>query len=78
MIFLEVFGNVALDLTPQVAEISKWVKGLGIIAVIWIAYSAIIFYTNRKNAQMIKGIKKDLNEVNHKLDKLIKKRNKYK
>ena len=70
MIFLEVLPNFS----NEVIQISRWVKGLGIIAIIWIAYSAIIFYTNRRNAQMIRGIKKDLNEVNEKLDKLIKKK----
>lgn len=70
MIFLEVLPNFSNEVT----EISRWVKGLGVVALIWIAYSAIIFYTNRRNAQMIKGIRKDLNEVNEKLDKLIRKR----
>ncbi len=67
--FLEVLPN----LTNEVTIISRWVKGLGIIAIIWIVYSAIIFYINRRNAQIIKGMRKDLGEVNKKLDKLIKK-----
>ncbi|MCH8945766.1 MAG: hypothetical protein IIA85_02495 [Nanoarchaeota archaeon] len=70
MIFLEVLPNIS----DEIIQISRWVKGLGIIAIIWLAYSAIIFYINRKNAQTLKKIKKDLSEVNNKLDKLIKRK----
>ncbi len=74
MIFFEVLGNVDLGLTPQINELSRLIKGLGIIAIAWIIYSASIFYMNRKNAKTIKEMKKDLDEANKKLDKLIKRK----
>lgn len=68
------FLDVLPNLSNEVTQISRWVKGLGIIAVIWVFYSAIIFFINRKNAKNLEKIKKDLDEVNKKLDRLIKKK----
>ena len=64
---LPVFSN-------EVNQISRWVQGLGLLAVMWVAYSTAIFLINRKNAKNLEKIKRDLNEVNRKLDKLIKKK----
>lgn len=68
--FLEILPNFSNEVT----QISRWVKGLGIIAIVWFVYSAIIFYINRRNAKLIKEIKKNLDEVNIKLEKLLKKK----
>ena len=78
MIFLDILANLSSDILPdftaEIAQINLWFKGLGIIAILWVFYSASIFWINRKNAKNLDSVKKDLDEANKKLDKLIKRK----
>lgn len=55
----------------EVGQISRWIQSLGIIALIVVIYSLTMFFINRKQAKDLNKIKRDLDEINGKLDKLI-------
>lgn len=69
-------GNAVLDdvVTNFTSQIDLWIRGLGVIAVIILIYSATMFMINRKQANDLKKIKREIEKIDGKLDKLLKKR----
>ncbi|MEK6760298.1 MAG: hypothetical protein AABX93_00050 [Nanoarchaeota archaeon] len=72
-------GAVTLDdlsplLESQISQISLWIKGLGIVAVVWIVYSIVMFFINQKRAKDIEELKSGVERIENKINKLASKR----
>jgi len=72
-------GAVALDdlspiLESQISQISLWIKGLGIVAIAWVAYSVVMFFINQKRARNIEELSASVKRIEGKINKLVSKR----
>lgn len=54
-------------LVSQVSQINLWIKGLGVFAAIWVIYAIGLFIVEKKKMNK-------LNEIEKKIDKLIKRK----
>ncbi len=72
-------GAVTLDdlsplLESQISQISLWIKGLGIVAVVWIVYSIVMFFINQKRAKDLEELKSGVKRIENKINRLASKR----
>lgn len=70
----EGIANASTNLITEVGKIGNWFQAVGLVVVIWIIVQVIIVIINRRNHNTIKDLKKDVERLEKKIDKLIKKR----
>jgi len=71
---LNASANTVADLITQVTMIGRWVQALGLLAVLWVLFYIISWYSNRKQNKKINKIKSDIERIEQKIDKLTKKK----
>ena len=59
----------------EVGQIGLWLQAIGIVVILMIMFNIISFFYNRKRLKEIAIIKKNMNRIEGKIDKIIKKTN---
>ena len=65
--------GVVANLSGQVSSIQLWIKGLGVFALIWAIYTAVIFWIERKKMNQMNGIEKSVKRIERKINRMGKK-----
>lgn len=72
--FGEGIADVSTNVLTEVGKIGNWLQAIGIVVVIWIVFQIVNFLINRKNHNTIKDLKKDVERLEAKIDKLGKRK----
>jgi ATP phosphoribosyltransferase len=72
----EVLPGVFTDIVVEVGKIGNWLQALGLIVILWIVFQVIALIVNRKNRKRIKAMRARIQEMDKKLDKIIRQLNK--
>ena len=59
----------------EVGQIGLWLQAIGIVVILMIMFNIISFFYNRKRLKEIAIIKKNMNRIEGKIDKIIKQTN---
>ena len=62
------------ELVLSVGEIGLWMQTLGFLVVLWLVFSLITLFFNRRRRKILYKIDQRLERVEKKLDKLSKKK----
>lgn len=65
--------NASTNVLTEVGKIGNWLQAIGAVIVIWIVFQVVNFLINRKNHNTIKDLKKDVERLEKKIDKLGRK-----
>jgi len=72
---VNVTSNTLLgDLVVELGKFGLLLQTLGIVIILWIAFQIIALIINRKNRERIKKIESNLNNIEKKLDRVLKKK----
>ena len=66
--------EVPADIILQLGKIGLWLQAIGAVILIWIVAEIVSFFINRKRLKEIYKIKEDMNRIEGKIDKILKKR----
>lgn len=66
--------NVSGNVLVEVGKIGNWLQAIGAVVVVWIIFQVVNFLINRKNHNTIKDLKKDVERLEAKIDKLSRKK----
>lgn len=61
------------DVVIQLGQIGLWLQALGIIVILWIIFQIIAVIVNRKKRKTLYAIKEDVERIEKKIDRLLKK-----
>ena len=62
------------DFVLEAAKVVKWFQAVGIILLIWLAFEIAFFVLNYKRRKYLKRLIVDLERLEKKVDKLVKKK----
>lgn len=57
-------------LASQIDQIGLLIKGLGVIAVFWVAYTFVIFWLEKKKLDKINNLEQTIARLEKKIDKI--------
>ena len=66
--------DASANVLTEVGKIGNWLQALGLVVVIWLIVQIIIILLNRRNHNTIKDLKKDIERLEAKIDKLAKRK----
>ena len=66
--------EVIVNLLTEVGKVGSWLQAIGLIVVLWIIFQIISGVINRRNHNTIKDLKKDVERLEKKIDRLSKRR----
>ena len=69
-----VIEDVVAGLVIEVGKIGLWIQAIGLLVVIWIAIMIWNFLINRKRKKMLEEVMKDVERIEGKIDKILKKK----
>jgi biopolymer transport protein ExbB/TolQ len=58
----------------ELGSIVLWLQAVGIVVVLWIVFEAFAFYYNRKRLKEVYTIKKDMERIEGKIDRILGKK----
>lgn len=61
------------DLVLELGRLGKWVQAVGLVVIVWIVIQIVNYYFNKKRLKMLDKFKEDIERIESKVDKLIKK-----
>jgi hypothetical protein len=67
-------GEEIVDIIAYIGKIGLWLQALGAIVILWIIFQIISWMYNRRRMKEIYSIKKDINRIEKKIDKILNKR----
>ncbi len=66
--------DVVSEVVAEVGRIGLWLQTLGIIVILWIIFQTVNFWINRKRKKALSIIQSDLNRIEKKVDRILKKK----
>ena len=66
--------SVPAELIFELGNLGKWIQAVGLVVIIWIIFQAVTLYFNRKRRKLMEKLDRDLERVENKLDKILKKK----
>ncbi|PIN90500.1 hypothetical protein COU60_01625 [Candidatus Pacearchaeota archaeon CG10_big_fil_rev_8_21_14_0_10_34_76] len=66
--------SVPAELIFELGNLGKWIQAVGLVVIIWIIFQAVTLYFNRKRRKLMEKLDRDLERVEKKLDKILKKK----
>ncbi len=70
---VEEVTDVLTEVVLQVGQIALWLQALGIVILVWIIFQAINLFINKKRIDQILEIRKDVDRIENKINKILKK-----
>lgn len=72
--FGEGIADVSANALIEIGKIGNWLQAIGVVVIIWFVVQVVNFLINRRNHNTIKDLKKDVERLEKKIDKLGRKR----
>jgi len=70
--------NASSDLIPEIVhelgQIANWLQALGVVILLWLIFAIISLIINIKKKKTLSLIKKDIERLEKKIDKILRKR----
>lgn len=66
--------NVSANVLTEVGKIGNWLQALGIVVILWLIFQIVALIWNRRNHSTIRDLKRDIERLEKKIDKLAKRR----
>ena len=66
--------DLPANIISEIGQIGLWLKTAGIIFILWIIFQVVNFIINRRRIKEIYNIKGDMQKMDKKLDKILKKK----
>jgi len=66
--------TLAETILADVGEIGLWIQAIGLLVVIWLVFQTVNLFLNIRRVYRIEKMKKKIDSIENKIDKLIKKR----
>lgn len=63
------------DIAVKVGSIGKWLQAIGVIVVLWIIFQLINWALNRKRISRINKMQTQMDKIEGKIDKILRKVN---
>ena len=60
------------DVIAEVGQLGLWLQAIGIAVVLVIVFNVISFFYNKKRLKQIAAIRRDMERIEGKIDKLVK------
>ncbi len=61
------------ELIAQLGTIGKWIQAVGLVIILWLIFQVIILINNRIRRKQLYKIEERLDNIEKKLDKILKK-----
>jgi hypothetical protein len=61
------------NLIVEVGKLGLWIRGIGIVIILWIVFQIINLINNRVNRKRISALRDEVGKMNKKIDKLLRK-----
>ncbi|MBU0467159.1 MAG: hypothetical protein KJ718_02805 [Nanoarchaeota archaeon] len=71
---LNTSSDVATDIAVGLGSIGKWLQAIGIIVILWLIFNIINWALNRKRVKRLDSMRSDLERIEKKLDKVLKRK----
>ncbi len=68
-----VSADAATQLVTEIGRVGNWLQALGILVIIWIGFQIAFLILNWRRVKTLLSIKEDVDRVERKVNKLIKK-----
>ena len=65
--------DIATDLAVKIGSVGKWLQAIGVIIILWVIFQIINWVLNRKRVKRLDLLREDMNRIEKKVDKLLKK-----
>jgi hypothetical protein len=62
------------DVLKEISTITNWLEALGLVFILWLFFQLITFFINRKRILEVFAIRKDMERIEKKIDKLVDKK----
>jgi len=69
-----VSGDLVSGLIADIGRIGLWLQAIGVLVVVWIIVQAVTLYFNRKRRIAIYDLKGNLERIESKIDKLLRRK----
>ena len=66
--------DVVSDAVLEISRTIHWLEAVGFVIVLWVAFQVISVILNRKKRKELYTIKSDIQRIEKKLDKVLKKK----
>jgi len=70
----ETAAAVPIKVVTELGQIGLWLQTLGILIVLWLIFQIFSLVINRRRMQEIYAIKKDMQRIERKIDKIVSKK----
>lgn len=70
---VNVSADVIGDIVSAVGYIGLWIQAIGLIVILWIIFHVVSLIFNRKRRKILYQIRGDLERIERKINKLLKK-----
>jgi biopolymer transport protein ExbB/TolQ len=71
---METVVDASVNLINQITNIAHWMQALGVVVLLWIIFQIISLAINQKRMKKINIIKKDMERIEAKIDRILRKR----
>ena len=71
---IEDITTAPADIILELGRIGAWIQAVGIVAILWLVFEIIILINNRIRRKQLYKIEDSLNNIEKKLDSIIKKK----